>query len=55
MRIPVYPQILYMMGWGIFLAQQLRSGLFGIAIWIPANSRNKKRPAMQAHLAYNNH
>jgi hypothetical protein len=55
MRIPVFTQILYMMGCGIFLAQQLRSGLFGIAIWIPSNSRNKKRPAMQTHFEYNNH
>jgi hypothetical protein len=55
MRIPVFPQILYLIGCGIFLAQQLRSSLFGIAIWIPAISRNKKGPAMQAHFEYNNH
>jgi len=42
MRIPVFPQILYMMGCGIFLAKHLHSGLSGVAIWIPAISRNKK-------------
>jgi hypothetical protein len=31
-----------MMGCGIFFAKHLHSGLSGVAIWIPAISRNKK-------------